>query len=163
MSDKTIDFAVRLYGNNKYGKAIGKNKYNNYVFNGTLDFVRDGVNYRKYVLDLVQLNEQSGKCVNGELASWYGTMAKGDDNFQVDLEDLLISRLRHYDPRTKKKQLVTGFVVQNQKTNMLLVALSDDDIFIEEKLQLHAPRAEAGGARFAIYSLQITTHKRFNW
>ncbi len=130
-----------------YGKAIGKNKYNNYVFNGTLDFVKDGANYRKYVLDLVQLNEQSGKCLKGELVSWFGTMTKGDDNFRVDPDDLLISRLRHYDPRTKKKELAKGFVLQNHKTNMLLVALSDDGIFIEEKLQLHAPRTEAGGRK----------------
>ena len=147
MSDKTIDFAVRLYVNDKYGKAIGKNKYNNYVFNGTRDFVRDGANYRKYVLDLVQLNEQSGKCLKGELVSWFGTMTKGDDNFRVDPDDLLISRLRHYDPRTKKKELAKGFVLQNHKTNMLLVALSDNGIFIEEKLQLHARRAEAGGRK----------------
>ena len=147
MSDKTIDFAVRLYMNDKYGKAIGKNKYNNYVFNGTLDFVKDGANYRKYVLDLVQLNEQSGKCLKGELASWYGAMTKGDDNFRGDPDALLISRLSHYDPVKKTKRLVTGFVLQNHSTNMLLVALSDDGIFIEEKLQLHAPRTEAGGRK----------------
>ena len=40
-----------------------------------------------------------------------------------------------------------GFVLQNQKTNMLLVALSDDGIFIGEKLQLHARRTEAGGRK----------------
>ncbi len=147
MSDKTIDFAVRLYVNDKYGKAIGKNKYNNYVFNGTLDFVRGGANYRKYVLDLVQANEQSAKCIRGELVDWFKDLVEGDDNFLVSANDLLISRLCHYDSVKKTKRLVNGFVLQNQKTNMLLVALSDDGIFIEEKLQLHAPRAEAGGRK----------------
>ena len=147
MSDKTIDFAVRLYVNDKYGKAIGKNKYNNYVFNGTLDFARDGANYRKYVLDLSQANKKSLRCLSAELVDWFKDLVRGDDNFQADPDDLLISRLCHYDPRTKKKELAKGFVLQNHKTNMLLVALSDDDIFIEEKLQLHAPRAEAGGRK----------------
>ena len=147
MSDKTIDFAVRLYMNDKYGKAIGKNKYNNYVFNGTLDFVNDGANYRKYVLDLSQADKQSLRCLSGELVDWFTELVRGDGNFQVDLDDLLISRLRHYDPRTKKKELAKGFVLQNHKTNMLLVALSDSGIIIEEKLQLHAPRTEAGGRK----------------
>ena len=147
MSYKTIDFAVRLFVNDKYGTAIGKNKYNNYVFNGTLDFARDGANYRKYVLDLSQADKQSLRCLSGELVGWFTELVRGDGNFQVDLDDLLISRLRHYDPRTKKKELVTGFVLQNHSTNMLLVALSDDGILIEEKLQLHAPRADAGGRK----------------
>ena len=147
MSDKTIDFAVRLYVNDKYGKAIGKNKYNNYVYNGTLDFARDGANYRKYLLDLSQANKQSLRSLSGDLVDWFTELVEGDGNFQVDIDDLLISRLRHYELGTKKKEFVKGFVLQNQKTNMLLVALSDNGIFIEEKLQLHARRTEAGGRK----------------
>ena len=147
MSDKTIVFAVRLYVNDRYGKAIGKNKYNNYIYNGTLDFARDGANYRKYVLDLSQANKKSLRCLSGELVDWFKDLVRGDDNFQADPDDLLISRRCHYDIVKKTKRLVTGFVLQNQRTNMLLVALSDDGIFIEEKLQLHAPRAEAGGRK----------------
>ena len=145
MSDKTIDFAVRLYVNDKYGKAIGKNKYNNYIFNGTLDFVRDGANYRKYVLDLSQADKQSLRCLSGELVDWFTELVRGDGNFQVDLDDLLISRLRHYELGTKKKELVKGFVLQNQKTNMLLVALSDNGIVIEEKIQLSPSLCEKNG------------------
>ncbi len=147
MSDKTIDFAVRLYMNDKYGKAIGKNKYNNYVFNGTLDFVKDGANYRKYLLDLSPANKQSLSFLTGEVGDWFGDLVKGDDRFQVNPDDLLISRLRHYELGTKKKEFVKGFALQNQKTNKLLVALSDNDILIKEKLQLHAPRTEAGGRK----------------
>jgi hypothetical protein len=147
MSDKTIDFAVRLYVNDKYGKAIGKNKYNNYIYNGTLDFARDGANYRKYLLDLSQANKQSLRSLSGDLVDWFTELVEGDGNFQVDIDDLLISRLRHYELGTKKKEFVKGFVLQNQKTNMLLVALSDNGIFIEEKLQLHARRTEAGGRK----------------
>ena len=97
MSDKTIDFAVRLYVNDKYGKAIGKNKYNNYVYNGTLDFARDGANYRKYLLDLSQANKQSLRSLSGDLVDWFTELVEGDSNFHVDLEDLLISRLYHYE------------------------------------------------------------------
>ncbi len=147
MNNTNVDFAVRLFINGKYGKRIGKNKFNDYVFNGTLDIAKDGANYRKYVLDLVQPNERSAKCMRGELVDWFKDLVEGDDNFQVSVDDLLISRLSHYDPVKKTKRLVTGFVLQNHSTNMLLVALSDDDIFIEEKLQLHAPRTEAGGRK----------------
>ena len=147
MKNTNVDFAVRLFINDKFGKRIGKNKFNDYVFNGTLDIAKGGANYRKYVLDLVQANERSAKCIRGELVDWFKDLVERDDNFLVSANDLLLSRLCHYDSVKKTKRLVTGFVLQNQKTNMLLVALSDDDIFIEEKLQLHAPRTEAGGRK----------------
>ena len=147
MNNTNIDFAVRLFINDKYGKRIGKNKFNNYVFNGTLDFEKDGANYRKYLLDLAPANKQSLRCLRGEIADWFGELVRGDGNFHVDIDDLLISRLRHYELGTKKKEFVKGFVLQNHSTNMLLVALSDNDILIEEKLKLHAPLGEKEGRK----------------
>ena len=147
MSNTNIDFEARLYTNNKFGKSIGKNKTNTYIYNGTLDLKKDGANYRKYLIDLSGANKQSLSFLKGDLGDWFMDLIKGDDRFPVNPDDLLISRLVYYELGTKKKELVKGFVLQNQKTNMLLVALSDNDILIEEKLKLHAPLGEKEGRK----------------
>ena len=145
MSDTDINFEARLYINDKFGKSIGKNKTNTYIYNGTLDLKKDGANYRKYLIDLSQTNEQSLSFLKGDLGDWFKDLIKGDDRFPVNLDDLLISRLVYYELGTKKKELVKGFVLQNHKTNMLLVALSDNGIIIEEKIQLNPTLCEKNG------------------
>ncbi len=147
MSDTNIDFEARLYLNDKFGKSIGKNRTNTYIYNGTLDLKKDGANKRKYLLDLSQANEQSLSFLTGELADWFVDLYKSDKIFQVKRDDLLISRLRHYELGTKKKEFVKGFALQNQKTNKLLVALSDHDIFMEEEIQLSPSLCEKNGRK----------------
>ena len=147
MSNTKIDFEARLYINNKFGKSIGKNKTNTYIYNGTLDLKKDGANKRKYLLDMSRANEQSLSFLTGELGDWLKDLIKGDDRFPVNLDDLLISRLVYYELGTKKKELVKGFVLQNHKTNMLLVALSDNGIVIEEKIQLSRSLCEKNGRK----------------
>ena len=101
------------------GKSIGKNKTNTYIYNGTLDLKKDGANNRKYLLDLSQANKQSLRCLSGELVDWIRELVEGDDNFQVDLNDLLISRLRHYELGTKKKEFVKGLRSTPLKSSVL--------------------------------------------
>ncbi len=101
MSDTDINFEARLYINDKFGKSIGKNKTNTYIYNGTLDLKKDGANKRKYLLDLSQANEQSLSFLTGELADWF-VEAEPHLEFQIEWTDwtgelrVWASRLREF-------------------------------------------------------------------
>ena len=110
-----IEIAARLYDNNTYGTTYGKGMYRKAIYNGTIDAKHLNI---KYIVDLYSYDD-------------WANMAKTDEQMEIlhsiDADtDTLYSWIKHYDPATRNKTLVTGMCQINLDTMKMVVLILDN-------------------------------------
>lgn len=123
----SIEIAVRLYENEKYGTTHGKGLYRKAIFNGSIDTINPQV---KYVIDLYNYDDWTNQ------ASTDGQMDVVR-LFPVK-DDKIYSWIQRYDTSTKVKTLVDGFCSLDLKSSDMLVVICDTESDVTDTWKLAA-------------------------
>lgn len=131
--------AVRLFINDKFNTTYGKSLFRKAIFNGTIE-LKDPKT--KFLVDLYQYPKWEALAKNDMQMETIRELANTD--FPAD-ESLLFSWIAHYDPQTKVKTAVKGYLVYSPGTNELYVNIDSPEFGASEQWELNAHPCKAVG------------------
>jgi len=132
--------AVRLFINDKFNTTFGKGLFRKAIFNGTIE-LKDPKT--KFLIDLYQYPKWEALAKNDIQMQTIHELANTD--FPSD-ESLLFSWIAHYDPQTKTKTTVKGYLVYSPGTNELYVNIDSSEFGTVEQWELRAHSCKAVGS-----------------
>ncbi|OIM97775.1 hypothetical protein A9236_00035 [Polynucleobacter sp. QLW-P1DATA-2] len=147
--------AVRLFINDKFNSTFGKGLFRKAIFNGTIEIKSPNT---KFLIDLYQYSQ-------------WEALAKNDIQMQTIRElsstniptedDFLFSWIVHYDPSTKTKTAVKGYLVYSPQTNELYVNINSPEFGTVEQWELNTHPCKAVG--IGIPAVIASTADLANW
>lgn len=131
------EIAVRLFINNKFNTTYGKGLFRRAIFNGTIELRNP---HTKFLIDLYQYPEWEALAKRDEQID---VIRKLQDTDMPDAKEFVFSWIIHYDPLTKIKTPVKGFVVYDQDANELYVNINSLEFGTVEEwtLKVHVCKA----------------------
>ena len=131
--------AVRLFINDKFNTTYGKSLFRKAIFNGTIE-IKDPKT--KFLIDLYQYPKWEALAKNDIQMETIRELVNSD--FTAD-DSLLFSWIAHYDPQTKVKTAVKGYLVYSPETNELYVNIDSPEFGASEQWELNAHPCKAVG------------------
>ena len=131
--------AVRLFINDKFNTTSGKSIFRKAIFNGTIELKDPKV---KFLIDLYQYPKWEALAKNDIQMQTIGELANTD--FPAD-ESLLFSWITHYDPTTKVKTPVKGYLVYSPESHEIYVNINSPEFGAVEQWELRAHPCKAVG------------------
>jgi hypothetical protein len=131
--------AVRLFINDKFNTTYGKSLFRKAIFNGTIELKDPKA---KFLIDLYQYPKWEALAKNDIQMDIIRELANGD--FPAD-ESLLFSWIAHYDPQTKVKTAVKGYLVYSPESHEIYVDIDSSEFGTCEQWELKAHPCKAVG------------------
>jgi hypothetical protein len=131
--------AVRSFINDRFNTTYGKGLFRRAIFNGTIELRNPQC---KFLIDIYQYPEWEAMAKNDDQID---IIRKLEDTEMPKAKELAFSWIVHYDPLTKVKTPVKGFVVYAQDSNELYVNIDSPEFNTVEEWTLKAHACKATG------------------
>jgi len=115
LTNNTPELAVRLYENKLYGSTYGKGLYRRALFNGSIDIRSPQA---KYVVDLYNFSDWANQAQTPEQKQIVQGISTSSQ--------FLYSWIFRYNPTTKQKTLVVGYLIFDLNTNEIRFGMQQD-------------------------------------
>lgn len=132
--------AVRLFINEKFNTTFGKGLFRRAIYNGTIE-LRDPKT--KFLIDLFLYNEWEAKAKSDIQME---TIQKLRTSDMPSTEGLLYSWITHYDPSSKAKTAVKGFLVYSPETSEIYVNIESPEFNTVEEWELRSHACKTTGS-----------------
>lgn len=142
------EIAVRLFINDKFNTTFGKSLFRKAIFNGTIELKNPKA---KFLIDLYQYEKWEAMAKNDIQMETIRELA----NIGIPTtEEYLFSWIVHYEPISKEKTPVKGFLVYSPESHEIHVNIDSPQFHTQEQwdLRTHACKATGSGVPALIAS-----------